>query len=173
MVLLRGTELGWHDPCNENKCSIDKEDVMAQAQSTQTTDRVDDGRSTDLRDSTMMAHLLDNLEAGNDIGHYGRLVFVMIARHFKDDDEIVELLSKQPDHGEEDARALLMQVKGRDYNPPKRDKILAWQSEQDFPIIPNPDDPDSGNVYRELRFPDHIYENIGEYYEDKVEAQER
>jgi len=120
----------------------------------------------------MMNHLLDNLEAGTDIGHYGRLVFVMIARHFKDDDEIVSLLARQPDHSEEDSRALLAQVKGRDYNPPKREKILAWQSEQDFPIIPNPEDPDSGNVYRELRFPDHVYENIGEYYEEKAEAQE-
>jgi hypothetical protein len=82
----------------------------------------------------------------------------------------VELLAKQPDHTEQDSRALLMQVKGRDYNPPKRDKILAWQSEQEFPIIPNTDDPDSGNVYRELRFPDQIYENIGEYYEDKAES---
>lgn len=132
----------------------------------------DDGRSTDLHESPMMNYLLDNLEAGTDIGHYGRLVFVMIARHFKDDDEIVSLLARQPDHSEEDSRALLAQVKGRDYNPPKRDKILAWQSEQDFLIIPNPEDPDSGNVYRELRFPDHVYENIGDYYEEKAEAQE-
>ncbi len=131
----------------------------------------DDTRSTNLQDSPMMAHLLENLEAGTDIGHYGRLVFVMVARHFKDDDEIVELLAKQPDHGEEDSRALLAQVKGRDYNPPKRDKILAWQSEQAFPIIPNAEDPDSGNVYRELRFPDDVYESIGDYYEDKVGAQ--
>jgi hypothetical protein len=134
------------------------------------TATVDDGRSTDLRDSRMMAHLLDNLEKGNDIGHYGRLVFVMVANHFMDDDEIVKLLAKQPEHGEDDARGLVAQVKARDYNPPKRDKILAWQSEQSFPIIPNPDDPDSGNVYRELRFPDDVYEKIGEYYEDKAEA---
>ena len=33
-----------------------------------------DGRSGDLRDSPMMAHLLDALEAGTDVGHYGRLV---------------------------------------------------------------------------------------------------
>ncbi|HEX6506185.1 MAG TPA: hypothetical protein VF221_00995 [Chloroflexota bacterium] len=132
----------------------------------------DDGRSTDLRDSEMMAYLLDNLKRGKDIGHYGRLVFVMVAHHFMGDDEIVELLAKQPDHSEEDSRALLMQVKGRDYNPPRREKILAWQSQQDFPIIPNSDDPDSGNVYRELRFPDHVYENIGDYYEDKVESHE-
>ena len=131
---------------------------------------VDDGRSTDMGDSQMMAHLLDNLKQGNDIGHYGRLVFVMVATHFMDDDEIVKLLAKQPDHGEDDARGLVAQVKARDYNPPKRDKILAWQSEQSFPIIPNPDDPDSGNVYRELRFPDDVYEKIGEYYEDKAEA---
>lgn len=145
---------------------------MAQSTQATTNSVADDGRSSDLRASTMMAHLLDNLEAGTDIGHYGRLVFVMIARHFKDDDEIVNLLMKQPDHGEEDAAALLLQVKGRDYNPPKREKILAWQKEQEFPIIPNPSDPDSGNVYRELRFPDHIYEHIGEYYDGKAEAQD-
>ena len=143
---------------------------MAQAPDTTQSNTANDGRSTDLRDSPLMAHLLDNLEAGTDIGHYGRLVFVMIARHFKDDDEIVSLLARQPDHGEQDSRALLEQVKGRDYNPPKRDKILAWQREQEFAIIPHPDDPDSGNVYRELRFPDHVYENIGEYYEEKSEA---
>ncbi len=50
--------------------------------------------------------------------------------------------------------------------------MAAWQKEQDFPIIPNPEDPDSGNVYRDLKFPDHIYENIGDYWEDKAEAQE-
>jgi hypothetical protein len=130
-----------------------------------------DGRSTDLRDSEMMAHLLDNLEKGNDIGHYGRLVFTMVGSHFMDEDKLVKLLAKQPDMDEDDARGLVAQVKARDYNPPKRDKILAWQSEQDFPIIPNPDDPDSGNVYKELRFPDEVYDKIGEYYEEKAEAQ--
>ena len=140
---------------------------------TQATDtRTDDRRSTDLNDSPMMAHLLDNLKKGNDIGHYGRLVFTMVAHHFMEGDEIVKLLTKQPDVSEEDARGLVAQVKARDYNPPKRDKILAWQQEQDFQIIPNPDDPDSGNLYRELRFPDEVYESIGEYYEEKAEANE-
>ena len=37
----------------------------------------------------MMAHLLDALDEGADVGHYGRLVFVMIARHFLDEDELV------------------------------------------------------------------------------------
>jgi hypothetical protein len=129
-----------------------------------------DTRSTDLRDSDMMRHLLDNLESGTDIGHYGRLVFVMVARHFIDDDEMARLLARQPDMDEESARELIAQVQGHDYNPPKREKILAWQQEQGFPIIPRPEDPDSGNVYRDLKFPDHIYENIGEYWEDKVEA---
>jgi len=146
---------------------------MAQAEKTRdsaTNTDNDDGRSTDLHDSPMMAHLLDNLEQGNDIGHYGRLVFAMVGRHFLSDDQMVDLLAKQPDHNADEAHSLLMQVKGRDYNPPKRDKILAWQAEQDFPIIPNPEDPDSGNVYRELRFPDHVYDSIGEYYEEKAEA---
>lgn len=36
----------------------------------------------DLRKSDMMTHLLNALDAGQDIGHYGRLVFAMVARHF-------------------------------------------------------------------------------------------
>jgi hypothetical protein len=132
-----------------------------------------DTRGTDLRDSDMMRNLLDNLESGTDVGHYGRLVFVMVGRFFLDDDEMAGLLAKQPDMDEEDSRALIAEVKGHDYNPPKREKILAWQKEQDFAIIPNPEDPESGNVYRDLRFPDDIYQNIGEYWEDKVDAESR
>ncbi len=130
-----------------------------------------DGRSTELRDSKMMAHLLDALEAGTDIGHYGRLVFAMVARHFMDDEELVSLLANQPDHDEKDARSLVLQVKARDYNPPKRNRILEWQAQQDFAICPTPDDPSSCNVYSELQFPDHIYENIEEFYEEQAEAQ--
>ncbi len=128
--------------------------------------------SDDLRDSPMMAHLLDALEQGQDIGHYGRLTFAMIARHFLDEDEMLRLLGAQPG-GEEEARSLLLQVQGRDYNPPKRDRILQWQAEQEFPICPTPDEPNSCNVYRELRFPDDVYESIGEFWEEKAEAQEQ
>ena len=128
-------------------------------------------QSSDLRDSLMMAHLLDALEAGTDIGHYGRLTFAMVARHFLDQDELIRLLGSQPDHDEHDARVLLLQVKERDYNPPKRERILEWQARQAFPIIPDPDDPNSGNVYRELRFPDGIYEHINEFWEEQAEGQ--
>ncbi|HZS02885.1 MAG TPA: hypothetical protein VFE37_29520 [Chloroflexota bacterium] len=131
-----------------------------------------DGRSDNLRDSPMMAHLLDALEAGTDVGHYGRLTFAMIARHFLDEDELVRLLASQPGQSEEEARSLVLQVQGRDYSPPKRERILDWQAQQEFPICPTPDDPAACNVYRELRFPDSVYENIGEYWEEKAEAQE-
>jgi hypothetical protein len=124
----------------------------------------------ELRKSDMMAHLLDALDQGQDIGHYGRLVFAMVARHFMAEEELVEYLQKDRDFGEEQARALYLQVQGRDYNPPRRDKILQWQKEQEFPICPNPDDPDSCNVYRELQFPDSVYEDIAEYREQKAEA---
>jgi DNA primase large subunit len=124
----------------------------------------------DLRSSDMMTHLLDALEKGEDIGHYGRLVFAMVARHFMDEEKMVEYLQRNPDFSEEEARALYLQVQGRDYNPPKRDRILQWQSEQEFPICPNPDDPDSCNVYKDLQFPDEVYEKISEYYEQKAEA---
>jgi hypothetical protein len=65
-----------------------------------------------------------------------------------------------------------VQVEGRDYNPPKRQRILEWQARQDFPICPNADDPDACNVYRELQFPDSVYEHIEEYYEEKAEAKQ-
>jgi hypothetical protein len=132
----------------------------------------DDRRSDNLRDSAMMAHLLDTLEAGTDIGHYGRLTFVMVARHFMGEEDIVRLLARQPGLDETQARALFLQVEGRDYNPPKRERILQWQAQQDFPICPNPEDPNSGNVYRELRFPDHVYEQINEFWEEKAEGEE-
>ncbi len=126
----------------------------------------------DLRKSEMMAHLLDSLEAGQDIGHYGRLVFAIVARHFLDEEQLVEYLCKNPDFSEDQARALSLQVQEHDYSPPRRERILEWQRQQDFPICPNPEDPDSGNVYRDLQFPDRVYEHISEYYEQKAEAEE-
>jgi hypothetical protein len=125
-----------------------------------------------LRRNEMMAHLLDALEQGRDIGHYGRLAFAMVARHFMDEEELVGWLQRDRDFSEEQARALYLQVQGRDYNPPKRQKILEWQRQQAFPIIPHPDDPDAGNVYKDLQFPDGVYEHIAEYYEEKVEDRE-
>jgi hypothetical protein len=121
----------------------------------------------------MMAHLLDALEAGQDIGHYGRLTFAMVARFFRDEDDLVTLLAKQPGVDEADARALVRQVQAHDYNPPKRERILEWQAQQDFPICPTPDDPRGCNVYSELRFPDHIYEQIDEFWEERTSSDER
>lgn len=140
-----------------------------QAQNQQNNDAV---RSTDLHDSPMMAHLLDALEQGHDIGHYGRLTFVMIAHHFLEDGEIEKLLTGQPEMDETAIRALIAQVKERDYNPPKRERILEWMQRQDFPICPDPDDPNACNVYRELQFPDKIYEQINEFWEEKANTQE-
>jgi DNA primase large subunit len=124
----------------------------------------------DLRQSPMMAHLLDALARGEDIGHYGRLVFAIVARHFLSEDDLVAQLANDRDFGEEEARALVRQVTERDYNPPRRERILEWQAQQDFPICPNPDDPRACNVYRELKFPDDVYEDIEEFYEDRVES---
>lgn len=122
----------------------------------------------DLQRNDMMAHLLDALDHHKDIGHYGRLVFAMVARHFLTEDEVITYLQKDKDFSEEQARALYEQVQGHDYNPPRREKILQYQSEQEFPIIPNPDDPDAGNVYRDLHFPDHVYEHISSYHDQKA-----
>ena len=129
------------------------------------------GGEEELRKDSMMAHLLDSLEAGKDIGHYGRLVFAMVARHFMSHDEVLAWMMKDRDVDEEKARLMLRQVEGKDYNPPRRDKILSYQAQQEFPILPFPDDPDCGNLYRNLKFPQEIYEHIGHYQEAKMDAE--
>jgi hypothetical protein len=121
----------------------------------------------DLRQSPMMAHMLDALDNGEDIGHYGRLVFAMIGRHFVSDDELIELLTKDHDADEQEIRAMVQQVEDKGYSPPRREKILQFQEQQDFQICPNPDDPDACNVYNELQFPDEVYESIQEYQEKR------
>jgi DNA primase large subunit len=122
----------------------------------------------DLRQSPMMAHILDALDNGEDIGHYGRLVFAMIGRHFVSNDELVELLTKDQDTDEQEMRALVQQVEGRGYSPPRREKILEYQRQQDFPICPDPDDPDACNPYADLQFPDEVYESIQEYRQERA-----
>ncbi len=124
----------------------------------------------ELKKNGMMAHLIESLEAGKDIGHYGRLTFAMVARHFLDEAELKAILAKDKDFSESQADLLVRQLEGKDYNPPKRERILAWQKEQEFPIIPNPEDPDEGNVYKDLNFPDHVYEHIQHYMEQKAES---
>jgi hypothetical protein len=122
----------------------------------------------ELRRSEMMAHLLDALDQGKDIGHYGRLVFTMVARHFLDERQLVRYLTKDPSCDETEAQGLVAQVRDRDYNPPRRERILEWQEQQDFPICPRPEDPDCCNVYKDLTFPDGVYEDISEYHQQKV-----
>lgn len=123
----------------------------------------------ELRKNDMMAHLLDALDQSQDIGHYGRLVFAMVARHFLSEDELIGYLTKDSDFNQAQARSLYQQVQGKDYNPPRRERVLEWQKQQDFPICPNADDPDACNVYKDLQFPDHVYEHISEYYQNKGE----
>jgi hypothetical protein len=125
----------------------------------------------ELRKDSMMAHLLDSLEAGKDIGHYGRLVFAMVARHFMPHQDVLAWLRRDPDLEEADAVNMLRQVEGRDYNPPKRDRLLEWHLQQKFPILPHPEDPDCGNLYRNLKFPDTIYNHISQYQEQKESAE--
>lgn len=119
----------------------------------------------DLRQSGMMSHLLDALDRGQDIGHYGRLVFVMIARYFISNEEIVDQLTKDSDCDEQKAWGLLKQVEARGYNPPKRERILEWMSQQDFPICQDPSDRGACNVYKNLDFPPEVYDKISSFYQ--------
>jgi len=118
----------------------------------------------ELKKDPMMTHLLDSLEQGNDIGHYGRLVFALVARHFLSPDELTAWLTKDRDCDEEKARSLLEQLDARDYNPPKRERVLEWMEQQGFPICPDPGDQSQCNVYRNLEFPKNVYDRIQEFY---------
>ena len=118
----------------------------------------------DLKSEPMMAHLISTLEAGHSIGHYGRLVFAMVARHFIQPNELIAFLERDPDCDHEHAESLVRQVEARNYNPPKRDRILDWMRRQDFPICPDPTNPGECNVYRNLNFPREVYERITEFY---------
>lgn len=124
----------------------------------------------DLKQSPTMAHLIDALDDGKDIGHYGRLTVAMVAQHFMDEDAVLKLLQKGKGADEDELRALAHQVAQRDYNPPRRERLLEWHGKQDFPLLANPADPDTGNLYRELDFPEDVYERIEEYQEQKAGA---
>ena len=123
----------------------------------------------DLENDKMMTHLLNALERGEDIGHYGRLVFVLGARHFLSEEELTSWLTKDRDCDEEKARLLVEQVNARDYNPPRRERILEWMTKQGFPICPEPDNPEACNLYRNLEFPHEVYENIQGFRAESVQ----
>src|SRR5262245_43903321 len=71
----------------------------------------------ELRESPMMDHLLSALERGEDVGHFGRLTFAMIGRHFLDPEELVSWLAKDHRCDEGEAKALAQQVAAHDYSP--------------------------------------------------------
>lgn len=129
-----------------------------------------DGGIDHLRRDAMMAYLLRSLDERKNIGHFGRLVFAMVAHHFIPEENLIGWLTKDPDCTPESAAALLRQVQQRDYTPPRRERILEWQKEQEFPILPDAADPDCGNVYRSLKFPRKVYEHIQNYQEEKAEV---
>jgi hypothetical protein len=80
-------------------------------------------------------------------------------------EELVQLLTKDHDTDEQQIRAMGQQVEEKGYSPPRRDRVLEWQSTQDFQICPDPDD---CNIYNELQLPDEVYESIQEYREEKA-----
>lgn len=112
-----------------------------------------------------MKHLIESLDQGKDIGHWGRFTFVAVAHHFMSDEELIHCLEKNPNFDHNHALSLVKQVRDRNYNPPRRETIMHWQSQQEFPICPGIEsDMSAGNVYRDLRFPDVVYEHIGQYH---------
>lgn len=130
------------------------------------------GTIEDLRTSPTMTYLLDAAEGGQDIGHYGRLTLAMVGAKFLETDDLIGILLKSGGAEETEVKAMVQQVVERGYNPPSRARLLEWSAQQDFPLMPNPDDPDSGNLYSELTMPDEVIESIEEYREQRLEASE-
>jgi len=123
-----------------------------------------------LKKDRMMAHLIATLDSGYSIGHYGRLVFTMVSRHFLEREELLEYLTKDPECDPARAKSLVEQVESRGYNPPKRERILEWMQKQDFPLCPDTGDPTQCNVYRNLDFPKEVYDRIEQFHEERSEA---
>ncbi len=111
-----------------------------------------------------MAHLIGALDRGQDIGHYGRLVFVMVGRFFLSDQELLDYMTKDKDCDEEKAREIIRQVEAKGYYPPKRERVIEWMNQQDFPICEDAENPNSCNIYKEVNFPPEVYEKISSYY---------
>lgn len=124
----------------------------------------------ELRQSPMMAYLLDALATGKNIGHYGRLTVAIVGSYFLGQDELVKILLQGRGIDEGEARALVQQVAEHKYNPPGREQLLEWQKHQDFPLCPRPDYPEACNLYRELRFPEAVYADIAAYNEQQGAA---
>ncbi len=118
----------------------------------------------ELKQSAMMAHLIGALDRGQDIGHYGRLVFVMVGRFFLSDQELLDYMTKDKDCDEEKAREIIRQVEAKGYYPPKRERVIEWMNQQDFPICEDAENPNSCNIYKEVNFPPEVYEKISSYY---------
>jgi hypothetical protein len=73
----------------------------------------------DLKQKPMTAHLIGTPDSGHSIGHYHRLVFAMVARHFLEREEFIAYLEKDPEIGDAEARSLVEQVESHAFNPPK------------------------------------------------------
>lgn len=113
----------------------------------------------ELRSNRMMAHLVGALEMGQDIGPYGRRVFVTVARHFLSEDDLLMLLSRNI--GSDDARALLQETRGEP--PPRRGKVLEYMKRQKFPIIPDDHDAHMDDLYANLAFPPEVAARIPKF----------
>ena len=99
------------------------------------------------------------------------LTFAMVAHHFVDKEQLAALLQKSGGIDEGQAKALVQQVQEREYNPPRRERILEWQAQQDFPICPDADDPNACNVYQELDLPETVFAQIQEFREQQFDAE--
>lgn len=77
-----------------------------------------------LRQSPMMAYLLDALADGQDIGHYGRLTVAIVGSYFLDRDSLVRLLQQGRGADAGEVKVLALQASKHHYNPPRAPK--SW-----------------------------------------------
>ena len=124
-----------------------------------------------LRKNHAMRHLIEAVEDGTDIGHYGRLTFAIVAHYFMKPDDLAKFLAQDKDESEAEAKGLVHQVIEAGYSPPGPRKIREWNEKQDFPILPpDHDSVDDANVYQDLDFPEAVYNKISSYHEHQAES---
>jgi hypothetical protein len=87
----------------------------------------------ELRKDPTMAQLLDSLEAEQDIGYYGRLVFSMVARHFLSQIQIDAYLNPEAPAAAPRPIAVVPRRPAAAASP---ERILKWRRKQAVPVLP-------------------------------------
>ena len=127
----------------------------------------------DLKRNPMMRRIIQTMESGQDVGHYGRFIFTVVASYFIGEKEITDLLKRQPEiEDSEEALGFYLQVASARYVMPTSARIRAWdksEEQKNFPLIIQ-GDRNSGNLYREIPLPQQALVSVRSYWREAAVA---